>query len=133
MATRRVSRRSLTKNQLGDLKERIEIGSIVLRPGSFGNAGMVRRFTAENEVWAKCETLRRITDERVIFNGVNIASQDATHAITMRYRDDFTTEKWIKWRGEAYRVENVLDPEERHQYTVAFCYLEGEEDREANT
>ncbi len=132
MAVRKVSRRKLTKHQLGDLRERIEVGDNILRPAGFGKSGMRRTFVLEGEVWAKVETVTSVSSGEVIFNGVNIAT-NASHVFVMRYREGFTTEKWIRWRGQAYEVDKVMEPEERNQYTVVFAYFEGTQTKLANT
>ena len=132
MAIRKISRRKLTKYQLGDLRERVEVGDNILRTAGFGKSGMRRTFVLENEVWAEVETVTFVSAGEVLFNGVNI-STTASHVFIMRYRENFTSEKWIRWRGQAYEVDKVMEPEERKQYTIAFAYLEGTQTKLANT
>jgi len=132
MSVRATSRRRHVKHQIGDLRERIEVGENRLRPSGFNQAGGKRVFTKSYDAWAKVETTQFIGGGEVRFNGVNIASS-GSHVFTLRYREDLDTESWIRWRGEAYRIDLVRHPDERNEFTEAFAFLEGDQNRKANT
>lgn len=78
-------------------------------------------------VWASVETTRG--DQ--IFDGTNLINS-VTHKFSIRYRQGLTQEHLVQFEGIIYRIVDVEDFEEKHDWMVLSCVKRGDKDVEVN-
>jgi SPP1 family predicted phage head-tail adaptor len=100
---------------INDLRERVELQSREEVPVE-DTGNLTETFTTIVTVWARVESFS---------GGWYIASQQtesvATHRIAVRYRTDYESLKFIRWRGRRFEVRSIreMDPHRRfHELLV---------------
>ena len=139
MSTRKVTRRRLKKYQTGDLRERICLHKREITAPVFGVAKPTETYDTGTFAWAFVITLDFVNSGQALFNQVNVSTQ-VSHLFVIRYRPllkdsetPISKETVIRWRGDAYKIEKIIIPEERKEYMELFAKHLGDEDKEANT
>lgn len=127
MASRNIQSRKLRKISVGDMRECISLETRNQKAPSFGSASFREVYSPIAEVWAKVETVYHGR----IFDGV--ALEDIpSHKFTIRYRDDITTEKRIRYKDVLYRIIKSDNFEMRDEYLEVYARIDGDDDKEAN-
>lgn len=132
MSERKVRRRKLTKLSVGDMRERVSLKERSITPPDFNSASFTENYIQIAEVWAVVETKDFSSSGQVLFAEVNDPDARPSHRISIRYRDDITSETRISWRDELYEILPVTNFEERNGYLMLDCKLMGSDTREAN-
>lgn len=68
---------------------------------------------------------------RAIFDGTGI-QVDVTHTFGVRYDETYTAEMFVLMEGRFFRILDVNDLDERHEWMVLSCAERGTEDNPAN-
>lgn len=102
---------------IGQLTTRMSLQSKAATPsGGNGGTGMVEAFTTVGKAWCYVEQIR---------GGRYVAGKQteevATHRVWMRYRDDYTLWRYLLAGTRRFRVLNIGDQADRHQWLVALC------------
>ena len=102
----------MPRPRLADLRHRValETRNQVAAGGASGS-GLTESYTVGARVWARVELIRggRYHAE--------VQIDDApTHRVTIRYRDDFTTWRYISDGIRRWRVVNAGDPDGRRSW-----------------
>ncbi len=107
---------------LGDLNKRIKIDDRSIQTPNFDSVDASERFSGVKEIWAKIET----TSGQTVF----VVNQDIsfTHIISIRFDSQVTTENWIKFEGNFYKILTIQDLEERHEWLLMRCVERGDVD-----
>jgi head-tail adaptor len=120
------------------MRERITLHIRAITAPSFGTAKPTETYDTGTVVWASVKTFDLIAAGQKLFDGVD-PSEQPSHKFVMRWReflDDcvtpITSEIRIRWRGDAYKITKVINPEERNEYFELFAALLGSQDQEAN-
>lgn len=133
MSTRKTSKRRLKKYAVGDMRERVTIHVRSLTAPAFSSpSNFTETYDTGTRVWAFVANVSLVGSGRQEFDSINIILR-STHKMVIRYRGNITTENVIRWRGEAYKILKIIDPEERHQYLELYCNVLGDKTLEANT
>lgn len=97
---------------VGELRHRVNLETRAQAPvGGTGGTGLSETFTTGATVWARLELIRggRFLD------GMQ-TDEAPTHRITIRYRDDFTTWRYISEGTRRFRVVQCGDADGRRQW-----------------
>lgn len=123
---------------VGDMRERITLHIRAITPPAFGTAKPTETYDAGTKVWASVKTFDLIAAGQKLFDGID-PSEQPSHLFVIRWREflddcetEITSEIRIRWRGEAYKIIKVIDPEERHINYELFSALLGDQTKEAN-
>lgn len=131
MPKRNVTHRPLKQYAGGDLNKRITLHTRTLKAPKYNSASFTENYDAGLEVWASVITLSNIASGKRIFDDIDIRKQP-THKFVIRFREGITTEKVVRWRGDAYELVKIIDPEERHEWLELYAKLLGDETKETN-
>lgn len=135
MAKLKVDKRPLKQIPVGDMRDRILIRQRATSTPDFDSpAKFGETYKTIAAVWAKVKT--NISGKR-IFDGVNDEQGggiilSSTHIFTIRYRDGITSENVVDYKGDNYKINRVVNPEERNMYLELYCKLLGDRELEAN-
>lgn len=131
MPIRAVSHRRLKKYGIGDMRERITLHVRSITAPEFNTASFSETYDAGVNLWASVNTMDFAASGQAIFDNVNLSEQPS-HKLVIRYRENVTTENVIRWRDNAYKLLKIINPEERNLYLELFAVLLGDEDLAAN-
>lgn len=115
------------KIDIGELKHRIEIN---LRSIQAPNSGVDfdENFSDTIRPFAMIKSIA----PKEIVNGTNIEGV-ATHLIGIRYKAGITTQNWIKFDNEFYKILKTDDGVSTNKrYLLMYCCLRGDADLEVN-
>ncbi len=135
MAKLKVEKRPLKKIPVGDMRDRILIKERGIGAPDFANpAKFDEEYKTLFEPWCKVTT--NITG-RTEFDGVNESTGggvtlSSTHVFTMRYCAGITSQHVVVYKGENYKINRIVNLEERNMYLMLLCKLLGDETLEAN-
>jgi len=108
---------------LGDLRERIHLHDRAIQAPIFGKADSTEEFSGPKIVWASVKTV----SGKTIFTGANI-DVALSHEIIIRYDDKVTSETWVEFEGKNFKIVNVEDLDERHDFLRLLCTERGDKD-----
>ena len=135
MANRKVDKRPLKQVPVGDMRTQILIRERAVSAPDFDNpAKFEETYKTIASTWAKLTT--NVSGKK-FFDGVNTDTGggiilSSTHVFTIRYRDGITSENVVDYKGENYKINRVVNPEERNMYLELHCKLLGDRELEAN-
>lgn len=132
MSVRKVSHRPLKKYSIGDRRNVITIHVRSITPPGAGSASFTETYDTGVERWANVVTGDSVGAGRKEFDGVDIGDKP-THLFVTRYLSTVTKENVIRWRGEAYKILLIIDPEERHDDLELYARILGDQTLKANT
>lgn len=132
MPTRKVARRRLKKNAIGDRRDRVLLHTRGLEAPGINSATFTEEYNTGKGLWSKVETLNLQGAGLNVFDSVNLNDERPTHRITIRFRSGVTAENVIGWRGSYYKILSIINPEERNEDLELYCTLKGDKDFEAN-
>jgi len=115
-------RRKDTRICIGDLDRRIVLQLRKIKPPEADGIDYNETNIVEQSWWASIETVSGTT----VFDGNNI-EQVVTHNFYIRYLPGLTFESWVLFEGKRYRIIDVVDYNERHEFYVLRCSLRGAE------
>lgn len=98
----------------GSLDQRITLQQRVAGVGTLGQAA--QSWTPVAEVWARAEPLRG----REYFAAGQTQSE-VTVRFTIRYRSGVTSGMRVVWRGQAYDIASVIEPQGARQVLELMC------------
>lgn len=107
---------------IGDLDRQITLSDRNITTTSVAVPEFGEAFTDPTLVWSMLETTNGVK----VFDGINI-ERIATHLFYIRYRDNITQEKFVFFEGNIYDIINTQDLEERHEWILLKCALNGDE------
>ena len=131
MPKRVVQFRKLRKQSIGDMREVISLEERSLTAPDFASAVASETYDKILDVWAKVETRSGIE----MFNGVNTREEGVaiyTHQFTIRYRDDVTSQTRIRYKDNLYKIIDSENLEERSEYLLLRCRIDGDDSQEVN-
>lgn len=99
---------------IGDMRERVTLQS-PLRTGD-GAGGSVVTWTEAATVWAKVEM--PAGGEAALAERLEA---QARLRLTLRHRDDVTTEMRASWRGRAFNIRALRDKDGRRRFLIIDC------------
>lgn len=135
MAELKVDKRTLKKIPVGDMRGRISLRQRDVAVPDFDNpAKFEEAYKTIAIVWCKVKTNPIGRDE---FTDVNISTgggvfSSSTHVFTMRYREGITTQNVVSYKDENYKINRIVNLEERDMYLELHCKVLGDETLEAN-
>lgn len=132
MPTRKVARRRLKKNAIGDRRDRIKLHVRGIQAPGVNSATFTEEYDTGTYLWSKVETLNLQGSGLQVFDNVNLNDERPTHKFTIRYNPSITVENIIGWRDKYYTILSITNPEERNEDLELFCTLRGDKDFEAN-
>ncbi len=94
---------------VGRLRERVTIEQPVRLPDGAGGADVTWKVLAS--VWAEVVALAGTE----VAPGARDEARQA-HRITIRFRDDVTTEMRLSWRGQALNIRGARDPDGKRRW-----------------
>jgi SPP1 family predicted phage head-tail adaptor len=120
MSQRRVSRRRLHKESIGDMRDRVRIEKRTTQPPEYNSPEFTESYTLVDEVWAKVSTIGYTIGVKD-YNEINIEERP-THKISIRYHAGINSEDHvIRFNSDLYDIKSVTNPEERNEYLVFHC------------
>lgn len=132
MSSRKVSKRRMKKNSIGDRRDRIKLHVRSVTPPAVDSASFSESYDTGKDLWSKVETFELQGSGVRTFDGVNLNDERPTHRFTIRFNTYTTSENIIGWRGKYYRILAVINPEERNEDLELLAVLKGDSDLEAN-
>ena len=132
MGKRTAIRRPRKDVSIGDMGSLIQIVPRNIQPPVAGDGAHSQLFGTPVEVWASVST----PESDDIFDAANLAP-GPTHEFHIKFRSGLTAESWVKHKNDSgqfenYRILNVMDFEERHEFHVLSCVKKGDEGLEVN-
>lgn len=99
----------MARPRLSDLRYRVALETRAqIAAGGAGGTGLAESFTTGARVWARVELIRGGRYQ------ADVQTDDVpTHRITIRFREDFTTWRYISDGSRRWRVVNAGDPDGR--------------------
>ena len=110
----------------GNLKHRVTLQRRDLTPPSTNTVDFREVYTNLGEVWAGINTV----SQQQPFNEINI-DDTITHKIFIRYIPGLDTNIWILHGNERYNVIRIDNINDMNQWTVFYCNIKGDADKEA--
>lgn len=135
MAERKVDKRKLKKIAVGDMRDRIALRQRDVSVPDFDNpAKFEEAYKTLAVVWCKVKTNPIGRDE---FSDVNVSTgggvfSSSTHVFTMRYMEGISAQTVVTYKDENYKINRIVNPEERNMYLELHCKVLGDETLEAN-
>lgn len=112
--------------RIGSLRKRVKIQTYA--DTETGVAQVLNTYTDIAEVWANVKQLTGIAVTKFKNIGSNI-----THQITIKYRSDVTSEQWILYDGNRYRIRNIQDAgDEKKRFLSLLTELDTKKDAYVN-
>ena len=98
----------------GKLRKRIQLRT----PGDSQNeiGEMVRGWVLVDTIWGGITPAREVEK---LTAGQTVAEKDLS--ITIRYRDDVTTQHQITWGSQRYEIVGITNPEMKNEKLIIFC------------
>jgi len=128
MPQRKTVHRPLKQYTGGDMDKRIVIHTRVLTSPKHGSGSVTEKYDEGLPVWAGVFSLPA---GKKIFDDIDLGKQP-THLFSIRYRPGITAEKVVRFRGNAFEIVRIINPEERDEWLLLYSKLWGDEDKEAN-
>lgn len=112
--------------RIGSLRKRVKIQAYA--DTQTGVAQVLNTYTDIAEVWANVKQLTGIAVTKFKNIGSNV-----THQITIKHRSDVTSEQWILYDGNRYRIRNIQDAgDEKKRFLSLLTELDTKKDAYAN-
>jgi SPP1 family predicted phage head-tail adaptor len=112
---------------MGDMRHKVFLYTRSIQAPDFNEMDFDESLTLFKTVWASIDNLR----QEQIFDETNTLSQP-THRFRIRYIPGLTTEFWLKFRGNYYRILDVQNYQERNLFMQLDCCIRGSEDKPVN-
>lgn len=135
MAELKVNRRPLRKTPTGDRRDRISIRQRDVSAPDFDDPAKFEEiYKTLVVVWAMVKTN---VSGRKFFDGVNEDTGggvilSSTHVFNIRYRDGMTAQNVVTYKGENYKINRIVNFEERNIELDLHCKVLGDRELEAN-
>lgn len=113
----------------GSLNRKIEIYETAITSPldpAFNEVDYGEQFTLIARPWAMIEDI----NGDVIFDGVSPVDTP-TVRFFIRYRQGITSENWVIYDNERYRILNVLDLDKNKRFLSLECTIRGDENKDA--
>jgi len=106
---------------LGDMIHRIAINTRtqtvpIAVPGQYSET-----FVKVLDVWAFIETVKELE----MFDSSNV-SHVVSHKMIIRWLPYLTSEYWIKYKNEYYKIVSMQDMENENRFQLLFCTTRGD-------
>ena len=98
----------------GRLDKRVTLQSATRARDNHGQS--IEPWSDVATVWASVGPLRG----REFFAAQQV-SAETTHKVTVRYRASVNPKWRVKWGTRIFRIESVMDPQERHERIELMC------------
>lgn len=131
----KVDKRTYKKIAVGDMRDRIDVRKRDISAPDFDSpAGFGESYNTLFSAWCKVKTN---VSGRDSFDGVNEDTGggvilSSTHTFTIRFRDGVTSENVVQFKGNNYKINRIVNPEERNEYLELHCKVLGDRELEAN-
>ena len=122
MPKKKVIARSHRAPCIGDLDKYVTLHVRNMEAPEFGETNLTEAFVGQ-DIWAGIITVLGKT----LFTSANI-DVAITHVILIRYDVNVSMESWIEFEDENYKVIDVDDFEERHEFMKLSCTNRGQKD-----
>lgn len=103
------SRRPYRPQDIGNLRERIELQRVELVADDYG--GSTEAWQTVATVFARIEPIK--SSDEIIGSGIRATEAILAH---IRHDDRVATDWRILWRGKAYEIDGIRNLDERRQY-----------------
>lgn len=100
----------------GQLRHRIEIQALTVTPGSMGEP--TETWATSATIWGAVYPLKG--KEWFESKGKAIRAE-VTHRVHIRYMPGITPKHRVKFGSRIFRIESVLNPEERNRELILMC------------
>jgi SPP1 family predicted phage head-tail adaptor len=115
------------KIDIGQLNKRI-IMNLKTIQAPISGVDFSEKLSNEKGLWAMVKSI----NPKEIISGTNITGI-ATHLIGIRYRKDVTTQNWIKYNNQFYKILNTDDGISTNKvFLLMYCCLRGDTNLEVN-
>ena len=119
-------RRKGKNKRIGELDKYVKLQTFA--DAISGTSSLTGTFSDVASIWANISQLSGIAADRFKNLGSNF-----THTITIKYRDGISSENWIEYDGNNYRVRTVQDlGDEKKRQLLLMCELSTKKDVYAN-
>jgi len=107
---------------IGDMRERVKLHIREIVAPVFEGVDFTEKFSGIKEVWANVKT---VSGQTIFIINIDVS---ITHEIIIRYDADVDSETWIEHNKNNFKILDVEDLDERHEFLRLKCAKRGDKD-----